>query len=158
SAAEATLLSLALADRLARTQRERARAKDEMLALKAAQAATLERRVEERTRELHQAQDALIRQERLTALGQLVAGVAHEVGNPLNFALGGARDLEKRMPGDDALSLVLEGLKRIASIVSNLRTYMRSGVVETKPTDLVEGIESTLALAATTLAARNVVV
>jgi signal transduction histidine kinase len=54
--------------------------------------ATLEGRVEERTRELgrsledlHAAQGRLIQSEKLASLGQLTAGIAHEIKNPLNF-------------------------------------------------------------------------
>ena len=49
---------------------------------------TLEKRVEEKTVELRQAQDLLLRSRSLSALGELGAGVAHEINNPLTGALG----------------------------------------------------------------------
>lgn len=45
--------------------------------------ATLESRVEERTREIKEMQTALVRSEKLASLGELVAGIAHELNNPL---------------------------------------------------------------------------
>ena len=48
----------------------------------------LERAVEERTRELRQAQDRLVLNEKMSSLGRLVAGIAHELNNPINFVYG----------------------------------------------------------------------
>jgi hypothetical protein len=45
----------------------------------------LEQKVEERTKELKEAQDELVRQEKLASLGKLADGIAHEMQNPLNF-------------------------------------------------------------------------
>ena len=42
-------------------------------------------RVEERTRELQETQNQLMQSEKLKSLGQLVAGVAHELNNPIGF-------------------------------------------------------------------------
>lgn len=58
-------------------------------------AATLEVRVEERTRDLQQACTRLLQQEKLVSVGQLAAGVAHEINNPMGFILSNYAMLEK---------------------------------------------------------------
>jgi signal transduction histidine kinase len=47
----------------------------------------LQQKLEERTRELHDAREQLLTQERLASLGALMAGIAHEIKNPLNFVV-----------------------------------------------------------------------
>jgi signal transduction histidine kinase len=178
SAAEATLLALALANRIKLIRRARARADAALLAAKSAHAAALEDRVAARTRELSEAlsglkltQDKLMRQERLASLAGMVAGMAHEVGNPLNFAQGGAEALGEQLdalepalsssalaPVRRALSLVQSGLHRIGRIMTNLNGYMQLRTLETEPTDLVAEIESTLAIVDETLVRRGITV
>ena len=55
----------------------------------------LERRVQERTVELQQAYTRLIQQEKMASVGQLAAGIAHEINNPLGFVLSNLRSLDK---------------------------------------------------------------
>ncbi|MCR9145241.1 MAG: PAS domain-containing sensor histidine kinase [bacterium] len=57
----------------------------------------LERRVDERTRELQQAMAQLMRSEKLAALGGLVAGLAHELNTPIGNILGTASTLKQRV-------------------------------------------------------------
>ena len=64
----------------------------------------LEEEVAERTRELRQAQAQLVLQEKMSALGRLVAGIAHELNNPINFVYGNVDFLSQYV--EDLLSLV----------------------------------------------------
>src|SRR5262245_39008019 len=64
----------------------------------------LEEVVAERTRELRHAQAQLVLQEKMSALGRLVAGVAHELNNPINFVYGNVDFLRQYM--DDLLTIV----------------------------------------------------
>ena len=48
----------------------------------------LERKVSERTEALRRAQDQLVLNEKMSSLGRLVAGIAHELNNPINFVYG----------------------------------------------------------------------
>ena len=72
--------------------RDNAIALDQLMAEQEQAAARLEQKVEQRTRELAKslaelrtAQDRLVQTEKLASLGQLTAGIAHEIKNPLNF-------------------------------------------------------------------------
>ena len=55
----------------------------------------LEQRVDERTHELRQAQSQLVQSERIAVLGQLVAGVAHEINNPLGAIKASASSVQE---------------------------------------------------------------
>jgi signal transduction histidine kinase len=58
-------------------------------------AETLEQRVQERKEELEKAQRQLIQQEKLASIGQLAAGVAHEINNPTSFVNSNLQTLKK---------------------------------------------------------------
>ena len=59
--------------------------------------ASLERRVERRTRELHAVQSQLYANEKMASIGQLAAGVAHEINNPVSFVATNFASLEQSM-------------------------------------------------------------
>ena len=65
---------------------------------------TLEQQVAERSHSLQQAQIHLVQQEKLSALGELVAGVAHEINNPVGCIIGNVDAVQAYL--DDLLRLI----------------------------------------------------
>jgi signal transduction histidine kinase len=90
----------------------------------------LDLKVVERTRELHSAQAQLVRSEKLAAIGQLTAGIAHEVNNPI-AVIQGNLDLLRELLGDQAepvraeLKLIDEQIERMRLIVTQLLQFAR---------------------------------
>jgi signal transduction histidine kinase len=60
---------------------------------------SLEAQVQERTAALHQMQVQLVQQEKLSSLGEMVAGIAHEINNPINFIASNIDPLREYMDG-----------------------------------------------------------
>ncbi len=88
----------------------------------------LQQRVEDRTRELRDAQARLLESGKLAAVAELGAGVAHELNNPLAGILGTAQLLRQRSGGgpDDALLAAMESeAARCADIVHTLLAFTR---------------------------------
>lgn len=101
----------------------------------------LQQRVDEQVGVIHKTQQALYESARLRSVGQLAAGVAHEINNPIGFIssnLRVARDYVKEMQTmlpdtsdnqelatdfTDLLNESIEGAGRIADIVSDLKTF-----------------------------------
>jgi len=96
----------------------------------------LERDVDVRNQELLQAQAALTRADRLAALGQLAAGVGHEINNPLTYVMTNLRELAENLPAADTMSErvhlaglaneALDGTERIRRVVRDLRLLSRA--------------------------------
>jgi len=81
--------------------------------------------------ELRQAQEALVRSEKLAGVGRLAAGLAHEIGNPLSVLLGNVELLQQGL-GDpdlehDLLDRSQAELERIHLIIRHLLDYARPG-------------------------------
>jgi len=103
-------------------------------------ALTLEERVEERTQKIKEMQSSLIRSEKLASLGELVAGIAHEINNPLTGILMFASmakdspELPEDLHGD--LEQIVNETQRCAQIVRGLLDFGR----ETSPQKRLDSV------------------
>jgi signal transduction histidine kinase len=123
----------------------------------------LEGRVEEKTRELREAQELLLRAQNLAALGQMGAGVAHEINNPLAGVLGMAQIMLAKAPEGSSDRQRLESIEkqalRIRDIVENLRRLAEGGEgISLAPTDVHQAVEAALALDRQGLAAQQITI
>ena len=122
--------------------------------------------------DLRTAQDRLVQTEKLASLGQLTAGIAHEIKNPLNFvnnfsavsvelidelreALGGAH-LDSKLRAEISeiadtlqgnLDKVVQHGKRADAIVKNMLLHSRQGSGEHRPVDINALVDESLNLA-----------
>jgi signal transduction histidine kinase len=90
----------------------------------------LAERLAETNRRLEQAQAEARRSERLVALGQLSAGLAHEIRNPLGVIKGSAEMLSQKLEASDALSRELAGyisteVNRLSALVTEFLDFAR---------------------------------
>lgn len=114
--------------------------------------ATLEERVQERTRDLHQAQEALLQSQKMEAVGQLVAGMAHDFNNVLASVIG-AFNLILRKPDDSSrvqkfAEAGAQAAERGAKLTGQLMAFSRSHKIQLRPLfvcDILEEMEDLLA-------------
>jgi sigma-B regulation protein RsbU (phosphoserine phosphatase) len=90
----------------------------------------LEEKVEERTRALRQAQQNLVRQEKLAVLGQLAATVSHEIRNPLATIRVSTTAVEQKVRGkgldvERPLDRIQRNITRCDAIITELLEYTR---------------------------------
>jgi signal transduction histidine kinase len=182
------LFSLAVADRIRHLREERRNAADSTRQQLMDYNRSLEQSVQARTQDLlaslrtvsekHEAlvamQQQLVHAEKMSSLGTLVSGVAHEINNPANFTRLAAENVGRDIKGlrnfldslsdensdpgllaeiharftriDTQLALVRDGADRLATIVSDLRSFSRVGESEAQLACPDDGLEATLNL------------
>jgi two-component system NtrC family sensor kinase len=96
---------------------------------------------------LQDTQERLVQKEKLASVGQLAAGVAHEINNPLGTVLLYADILHKETPKDDQqhredLQMILREATRCKTIVNDLLNFSRQNDVLAQETDLNDLLQS----------------
>lgn len=147
AAIEVAFLSFALADKINTLQVEKREKEKEVLdavleneRLVKEQNINLERKVNERTAELHQSnhqlsealidlkntQMQLVDQEKMASLGQLTAGIAHEINNPINFVTSNInplkRDIKMVMDYTNAMELMFMNEPLLADKIKEIKS------------------------------------
>jgi Signal transduction histidine kinase regulating C4-dicarboxylate transport system len=142
----------------------------------------LEEKVEQRTKELKAANEELkaaqarmLRQEKMASIGQLAAGIAHEINNPLSFIISNLNTLEgyakkvgafcDAIPNDDTIGFIctdidalvdesLGGAKRVQKIVQSLRLFSAVDTPGTRLVDVNSSLEMTIEVMGSELQAK----
>ncbi len=110
----------------------------------------LERYAQERTRALRDIQDQLLRKERLMVLGQLAAGLAHQIRNPLAAIANALAIVRRQMPSDanqtvsEALQIAGDEIWEANRIIGDLLDYARIRPPKPEDTELLNPIRSAL--------------
>ncbi len=121
---------------------------------------TLEQKVQDKTKELESARDQLIQTEKLSAIGRLAAGIAHEINNPLTSILINAHLIKEKLQGSskigEKLDMVIDETKRCAKIVSGLLEFSRQTPPEMKLISIYDVISKTLILFESVFLANNI--
>ena len=111
---------------------------------------TLEQRVEDRTRELKRAEEALLQSQKMEAVGQLTGGIAHDFNNLLAGISGSLELLERRLAErrfgglDRYIIGAQSSARRAAALTQRLLAFSRRQTLDPKPTNLnqlINGME-----------------
>jgi two-component system, NtrC family, sensor histidine kinase HydH len=113
----------------------------------------LAERLAETNRRLEQAQAEARRSERLAALGQLSAGLAHEIRNPLGVIKGSAEMLTQKLQASDELARELAGyisteVNRLSALVTEFLDFARPLHAQPQPADLPALLDRVLQIVA----------
>ena len=111
--------------------------------------------------DLRRTQEQLLQSEKMSAVGQLIAGVAHELNNPLTAILGYAQLLESEGLNErahDYVGKMFKQAQRTHRVVQNLLSFARQRKPERTEVDIRKVLEETLALRDYDLKVNNIAV
>ena len=95
-------------------------------------------------------ENQILQSGKLSAVGQLAGGVAHEINNPLGVIMGFAQGVLRRIQPGDPLEMPLKSIEREAirckNLVQDLLTFSRTSKVEREPMELNAALNGALSL------------
>ena len=110
----------------------------------------MEERIQKTTADLRKTESQLIRSEKLAALGQLAAGIAHEIRNPLTSINILIHSLRERLPSENSqqedLKVIEEEIHRMNEIVDQFLRFAKPASPLLEKTDVLSIFEETLQL------------
>jgi two-component system NtrC family sensor kinase len=111
---------------------------------------SLEDQVRRKSEELEAARDQMIQTEKMSSLGRLAAGIAHEINNPLTSIMINSELIAERMEESavicENIGLIIDETSRCSTIVKGLLEFSRQNPPELAPVDLNHLIRQTLVL------------
>jgi PAS domain S-box-containing protein len=118
--------------------------------------------LEKKNAELQAMQETLVQSGKLAALGELAAGIAHELNQPLQGIRGYAQELQHfaNPTPEVTLSLreIISNVDKMAAIIDHLRTFTRKSIEKHEWTDIHVAIEEALKMLSRQFAARGITV
>ena len=114
----------------------------------------------EELKKMQKMQEELRKLDRLSALGQLAAEVAHEVKNPLGIIKNSAQILESspldEIKRKEIINFIIEEAERINKVVDNFLQFARPPKTKKQKTDIIEVLNRTVQLVSDTLTKNNI--
>ncbi len=118
--------------------------------------------LEEAYRNLEKAQDMIIRNEKLAAIGEVSARLAHEIRNPLATIGVFAKSIQKKHDDRERTirnaNIIVEEVARLETILSNVLDFTKTGTPRKTPGDVNELVRKTLGMMEGNVTSRGVVV
>lgn len=115
--------------------------------------------LEKKNAELHSMQETLVQAGKMTALGELAAGIAHELNQPLQGIRGYAQELQSDPSADHSALCtreIISCVDKMAGIIDYLRTFTRKSTENHEATDVHHAIEEALKLLSRQFASRGI--
>ena len=110
--------------------------------------------------ELRRTQEQLIQSSKMAAMGQLAAGISHELNQPLTgikgFAQAAFEDLDDKNPAREDLSKIIEQTDRMDKIIKNMRFFAKKSEFTMEELDINKPIEDAIALLSEQLKVHNI--